>query len=257
MHPLFTTWRNFDISKGPLLLSADSGALKPDKFAYHTSYSEYVKNQAFGNEKTKLHIGLLPVPFMGNVEKADIILFMLNPGISHSDYYAEMCVPKLREFLVRNLRQKLQNQRFPFICLDPEFAGHPGFGYWYKRLLEITSHLEKSRKITHQEALSLVASRVACLQLVPYHSEQSTQLDPNKLESSRLAINYARTELSNRAKAGNALLIVLRGSKHWGLQSHKNIIEYGPSKARSAVYLTLASPGGEAIIKRLNETDAP
>ena len=51
------------------------------------SFKEYVGSDLFGDPyDKKLHLGLTPVPFIGNLGKASIYLFMLNPGLTSSDY---------------------------------------------------------------------------------------------------------------------------------------------------------------------------
>ena len=51
----------------------------------------------------RLHLGLVPQPFIGDLRRASIFVLLLNPGLSPSDYYGEYQVPSFRRALLANL----------------------------------------------------------------------------------------------------------------------------------------------------------
>lgn len=52
------------------------------------SHREFIRHPAFGDDSS-LHLGLLPVPYQGNLSKADVFVIMLNPGLGLSDCQTE------------------------------------------------------------------------------------------------------------------------------------------------------------------------
>ena len=65
-------------------------------------------------------LSLLPVPYGGDLQVAEIFVLLLNPGFAFADYYAETRVPEYRHRLERTLAQDFDGTDFPFLWLDPE-----------------------------------------------------------------------------------------------------------------------------------------
>lgn len=84
-------------------------------------------------ESGALHVGLLPLPFIGDVRGAKVYFLLANPGLSANDYYAEYEDTRVRERLLANLRQDLRTEAYPFFPLDPNMAWHSGNGYWERK----------------------------------------------------------------------------------------------------------------------------
>jgi hypothetical protein len=260
-HDLIKNWRKCEFECPPYFFPDDEPQIR-NRFFFPT-FAKYVSSEEFGQSSDKsLHIGLLPIPFIGNLEKASIFVLMLNPGLSAGDYFAEQSMPKFREAQIRNLRQENSDDEYPFFCLNPQFAWHPGFEYWKKKFDNITGELAKHKGITYQQAMSKLAKNVVCLELFPYHSKRfPSVLSPKKLPSAVMIRNFVNERVLPKAINGEAIIIVTRGVKIWDLNLPKdknkniiipknkegNIIVYKPSEARSA-YLTKTSPGGKAIL---------
>lgn len=87
---------------------------------YH-SYEEYISHYAASKVTDgELHMGLLPVPYVGDIQSATLYILMLNPGFSHEDYVCESNrFPSYRDALLKNLSQ--QHMTYPFFKLRPEF----------------------------------------------------------------------------------------------------------------------------------------
>src|SRR5690606_16191656 len=103
-----------------------------------------------------LHTGLLPLPYLGSLERASMFLLALNPGLHASDYHAEIH-PAFRERLLSNLYQQDAADEFPFLSLDPVFAWHAGFEYWAGKLHGIVSALVTQRALSYRQAPSELA----------------------------------------------------------------------------------------------------
>jgi hypothetical protein len=82
MIELVDFWKNCDLSQAPYIHDADrpyiDAATNVSKVILR-SHREFVAHSTFGDENdSSLHLGLLPVPFQGNLSKADIFIIMLN-----------------------------------------------------------------------------------------------------------------------------------------------------------------------------------
>jgi len=120
----------------------------------------------------KLHLSLLPQPFIGDVKNASIYILELNPGLGPSDYYGESEVPEYHDALLANLQQDFSKSDLPFLFLDPKFAWHGGFDWWHGKLAKVIEELQslippnKTNTCKFAEARYLLASNLASM-MVP------------------------------------------------------------------------------------------
>ena len=181
---------------------------------------------------------------MGNLEKATIFVLMLNPGLHPGDYYAEQYIPEYKKACIRNLHQENSNDGYPFTFLNPQFAWHPGFDYWHKKFNRIIEVVAKQSQLTYQDAMSILAKQLACLELLPYHSKSfSSGSLPKVLPSAKVMQDFVHEIVIPRAKNDEVLIIATRGVQNWKLPIHKNIITYKGGETRSA-YLPRCEPTG-------------
>lgn len=129
MHALVEAWRRLDAEKPPYVLPEDLPCIRAEMMVQYPSFAAYSASADFRPHDTRLHVGLLPMPYMGDLESATIFLLMLNPGLEFGDYAAELDVPGTRERFLQNLRQEAGQGDFPFALLDPATVLHPGFRY--------------------------------------------------------------------------------------------------------------------------------
>ncbi|MBS0178607.1 MAG: hypothetical protein JSR20_07570 [Nitrospira sp.] len=165
--------------------------------------------------KQCLHLGLLPQPYIGNLEKARLILLGLNPGCNSGEYYYDRN-ENFRNALVGNIRLEWEQGGFPFIFLNPEFAWHSGFAYWTKHLKGLIETVQRmNRLFTYTDTLKYVSQRIACIELIPYHSIKSPSLRNLRLQSTDMAIEYLRGVLKARVSQDKCFLLALRQRKQW------------------------------------------
>lgn len=221
-----------------------------------TDFESYTRGSRFHPEDDRPHFSLLPVPFVGDVRNAPVILLMLNPGLQYADYWAEFKVPDFKDRLQKNLHQDFTGTNYPFFYLDPTLCWHPGFIWWESKLRDIAKAITKSStfKRTYREALELLAKNVACIELFPYHSVSFRDhglLD--KLPSVKCAKAFVQSLNDLDVSNGSRTLIVTRQVAQWGLQktaSNKNLHLYSKGQARGAS-LSTATAGGKAILRQL------
>jgi hypothetical protein len=166
------------------------------------------------------------------------------------NYKAEENEP-FRRALIDSIRQRLNGYDDPFVFLDPEFAWTSGFDYWFNKLAPIARQIAGDSPL--RPVLKIIAKRIAFIQAFPYHSKSfGAQRTLEKMPSLNEARSFVNDELLQRARSGDALIIVLRGGeKLWGIKrGHPNVVIYEGPETRGAI-LSPASRGGGAVIERL------
>ncbi len=130
---LLGEWSRWKPDSTPYILEADRNILLPLKNKWAVmNWKEAYDAADFGAPgDRRLHLGLLPLPFCGDLRRASIYVLMLNPGLGPNDYYGEYEVPEYRNALLSTLSQACSVERTPFLFLDPRFSWHGGFGWWH------------------------------------------------------------------------------------------------------------------------------
>lgn len=206
-------------------------------------------------DDTRLHLGLIPQPLVGDVLGASIYILLLNPGLSPDDHYGEYEVPAYRRALLANLKQQWHREAVPFIFLDPQYSWHAGFAWWHGKFARVIERLAASRCISFASARRTLASRLASIELIPYHSARFSNRGHliERLRSAELARDFVRQVVVPRVKQGKAIAIVARQARAWDLPSVSGVVKYTGAEARGA-HLTPASRGGKAILRQLGCT---
>jgi hypothetical protein len=218
-----------------------------------TNFDTFIAGNRFGDfDDRRLHLSLLPVPYVGDLSRAKIVILLLNPGFSYADYWAETKMPAFRKRLEDNLQQSFKGVEFPFFGLDPQFCFHGGFVWWEKKLRDVTTAIAKKKfKGRYLDALRYLSGKLACVELVPYHSSSfRAHALIDQLPSVKMVQKFVRESLVPDADAGRRTLIVTRQARAWGLPpGTKNLVIYKGGHTRGAS-LSPNSPGGKAILQR-------
>jgi|HubBroStandDraft_1064217.scaffolds.fasta_scaffold156540_2 hypothetical protein len=217
------------------------------------NFNSFVESSRFDPKDEHFHFSLLPVPYTGNLEKADVFILLLNPSLAPSDYYGEYEHPTFEKALQQSLKQDFHGVEYPFLYLNPLFCWHHGYRWWEAKLRDVVQTVAKEQhKGRYLDALKAVSRRVAAVDLVPYHSAHFRGgAGMINLPSTKAARDWVHGCLAVRAKEGKAVIVVARQCREWGLDEIKDhIVCYNSSEARAA-HLTSKSRGGEAILKHL------
>jgi hypothetical protein len=259
MNSLVEFWRACNLGKPPYIHPKDKRELGPLNRYFDESnftFDTFVSSDRFGDFITKrFHLSLLPSPYAGSVHSADIFVVQLNPGFNYSDYYAEYRNAAFHDRKKKTLLQETGDFEYPVIFLDPQFCWHPGFSYWEGKFRKIISEFAKRRDCSYLLAQKELSTRLAILELVPYHSENFKPdfKDIKRLPSVRRMIDFVH-ELVGRALKGEITLIVLRKGTELGLATKRpNLIVLGRYQAQGA-NLTMREDGtgpGDAVLMRL------
>jgi hypothetical protein len=218
-----------------------------------SSWREVINSKDFGIPgDTRLHLGLLPQPFFGDLRKATVFILLLNPGLGPDDYYGEYEIKGFRHALLDTIRQKFPKNSLPFLFLNPQYAWHGGFNWWHSKLAGVISKLSREWGIPFSEARSRLGRSIAGIELIPYHSANFRDSGHwiQHLPSVQLAKAYIDNIVMPRVERKEAIVIVTRQARVWNLPKKDGVVVYSASEARAA-HLTPDSSGGRAIIKHL------
>jgi hypothetical protein len=96
---LIEFWQRCNLAGAPFAHPDDWPVLRRDQGRHiheePQDFAAFVSGHQFGDFKdTRLHLSLLPVPYGGDVGAAEIVVLLLNPGFTFTDYYAETRVPE-------------------------------------------------------------------------------------------------------------------------------------------------------------------
>ena len=202
--------------------SSAIGALPPGKIAPHRAWSEYVRDPDFGRDDKQLQLQLLPIPFLGNLSDAKVVVLLQNPGLSPGDYYAELVHKDFHLRLEANLKGDLHKQEFPFLFLDPDLAWHAGFTWWHRKLQPVIKAVaenlqSKGRPTTLRAARQAVAQHLAAIELLPYHSKTGvlTMRQLGRFAS----VEWAREHVRDLLLSDKVDVIAMRQVRLWDEQN--------------------------------------
>lgn len=168
------------------------------------------------NENFKIHKYILPFPYVGNVNKPEILILVNNPGFDTKElengYY--------KEFHDEILESYEGNK--PMYCFDDEYVKFSD--YWFKKLGVLINKFGKEK----------VSNKISIINYFPYSSTKfkdfSKKTKKEYLENEYLKSQQYNFELVENAMNSNALIIIVRGRKNWyksvdGLKDYKNKFE--------------------------------
>jgi hypothetical protein len=152
-------------------------------------------------------------------------------------------------------RKELDGVDFPFYSLDPEFCWCTGYRWWEAKLRDIAMIVAQQKyNGRYLDALRELSQRIACIELVPYHSIAFHEHRLIKiLPSTSQAKRHLETSLLKRASSSKVLVIAMRQVTAWELHlvNRKGLVVYRPPAHSRRQASSSRTPGGRAILKRL------
>lgn len=262
-HAFLSQWRAFKPSSTVNILEADVDGIRNLRSNCVTApeygWTQFIQDPQHGAEKDgRLHLSLTPIPFLGNIETAKVVVLLLNPGLGATDYYGEFRVPGFKDKLLANLRGDLSKHDYPFMFLDPAISWHGGFKWWNDKLRSVIFKIAEQKGTDYATARQLLSRHLGAIELVPYHSEKFllTEKQLDQLSSVDLARSYVHGPLSLRARSGLTRIVVTRKADVWGLKSAPPFIDVYDSKLARSGSLSIQSSGGNSIFQALADVEA-
>jgi hypothetical protein len=254
---LLDEWAAWQPGRAPFVLEADLAKLTAGggagSLALYDNWAAFHCAPDFGAAgDSRLHVGLLPHPFCGDLRRASIYILMLNPGLGATDYFGEYEMPAYRNALLAMLRQDFPLGGTTFLYLDPQYAWHGGFAWWHGKLAAVVGQLAKEWAVPFAEARARLGQKIASIELLPYHSASFRDSGGwlRELHSVALARAFVHEVVVPRVERGEAVAIVTRQAAVWNLPDHPGVIRYSGYEARAA-HLSPGSPGGKAILDQM------
>lgn len=150
-----------------------------------------VKPSNFG-----LQLKILPIPFIGNFDKASVVLLCLNPGYHKSwdkkAYEDKYCYKQ-------SIKSLSFSSTTPFVYLDPKLQ-YTGGNWWWTRLFN---------PLIKKYGIERLSNKMMCLQYLAYHSETFKRL-PFFLPSQNYTFFLLRKAM-NKQK----IIVIMRSKKLW------------------------------------------
>lgn len=251
MNKLVKFWASCSLKRRPYIHPKDRIAIKTHGISttFLKNHEAFFRHPTFvDNSDRSLHVGLLPVPYQGNLARADIFIVMLNPGLGLSDYQVDE--DKGHGDQIRKiLKQDFVGVEFPFLSLNPKYAWTGGFQWWEGKLRKtIRKVADEFCNGSYENALKFLSKRLACIELLPYHSRAFGSAKLYKLESVKVAREFVLSLLPS-ARKGEITIIVSRAIKKIGIKNHR-LVNHDPKLARSAP-LGPKTTAGKAIVRQL------
>lgn len=205
--PSIDFWRNARFAEPPYIHPKDAGACKDQLLVNWNAKHARSDAADWRTRDSRLHVGLLPVPYGGQLAKTELLLLAFNPGLSIGDYQAEEDKDYRRAVLDLIAQEKSAH----FLWLNPQFSTHPGFTYWEKKFRGVAQSIadRKGKDWSYIRVLRDLSKRIGVMQAVPYHSSAAPSSLSNTLPSSQWAKSFARSIPVPK--------IVLRSNWFWDL----------------------------------------
>jgi len=132
-----------------------------------TNFRQFLVSKRFGDlSDHRFHFSLLPIPYLGDLNRADIFILQLNPGFNLVNYYAEWNVPAFRRRVEHSLREELDGVEFPFYSLDPELCWYSGYRWWEGKHRDIAATIANRKyKGRYLDALRELSQLIAVIRI--------------------------------------------------------------------------------------------
>lgn len=166
--------KNLKQGQGPYIHPADRDYLSQKKELWFRAKdaSKYDHDR----DAKKIHVDLMPSPYMGDIMNAKIIIFMGNPGIEKPKKgvatpreYLDHKKTILWDALVSTIHQDFSSPSmadYPYLFLNPEMVDTAGGRYDKSMYGGCIKHLQNH----FQDGRKVLAKNICKIQLYPYHS---------------------------------------------------------------------------------------
>lgn len=160
-----------------------------------------------------LQLEILPLPFIGDLDKASVVLLCLNPG-----YHRELDRRAYEDSYCFNesIKALTFSSEVPFICLDPELEYTGGYKWWTRLLGQLIQKF----------GIKVLSEKLVCLQYLGYHSKTFRGL-PTVLPSQMFTFSLVRRAIKEQKT------IVMMRSEHLWQRAVPELRDYGYVKLRN------------------------
>ena len=244
---LLEAWQNWEPGEGPPYVhDMDADALNGRRWKGKTvtfTLEQATMARALSGrlDDHRLHLGLYPLPFTGNLESATVYVLLANPSANIDSYQ--------QQSNHRSERQLTQEPTADWLSL---LAG--GLKKYVLKDLGLQRTVEEITEKMHTPATDIL-EKLAIIELSPYWSRSFVGGAQN-LPSADLAIRFIDETVVPRVRDSKAVLVVTRRVKDWNrrqglpqdLIDAGRIVLYKGGEPRGA-QLGPTTRGGQAILR--------
>jgi hypothetical protein len=189
----------------------------PDKEPFILEEDEKCLSSKFWSS---YHLEMLPDPYLGSPETAEVYLLNLNAGFEERNREQLMKDRYYREQKRMSLTFK---NRYKFLALDPKLKDKGGgYEWWYPRLKGILELFNKEGFSDEQ-----VSSVFMCIEFFPYASETFKRRPKRLVPSQEYSFWLVRRAIENRKS-----IVIMRNVGRW-LENVPELQTYGFIKLNS------------------------
>ena len=200
------------------------------------------KTKKAAKEKYKLRLNVYPQHFVGDIDKAKIIILSLNPGYSTEYYDAyKKRINKNGTKYEQIIKENLEMKRPSFHAF--ELANESDLGYWGNKMKCWVEDYDKKDNKKIIESLKKITEDIALAEFFPYHSisyndmydklGKSTSSNSNRkikdyLPTQKFLFEKIKKRIDD--KNDKVIIILTRSFAKWyeaieGLRDYKNCYE--------------------------------
>ncbi len=255
MNDLIKFWQELDTNpnKGCYIHPDEKIILKSYKDPFFKGEDKDNYNKTTDNKK--LHIDLLPSPYMGDIRNAKVYILMNNPGIGQQDKekkhflgeYDDHANPALWRALSATLKQDFNCEElseYKFLFLNPIFQNTSGGRYIIRKLNKCIS-LYDQLKQNNSDGLKVFSNNICFLQMYPYHSGNNPEKFQNNCKSHLMAMDYYKNLLEPLCYKEDILILVVRG--------HSHVIDWLPDNKQVGYYYKINGASNRAHFSLEND----
>lgn len=224
----------------------------------------------------KIHVDLIPSPYMGDISNAKVLIFMNNPGIGKQDKfnksgklntsflgeYTDHERDDVRNALVSTIKQDMRNnflQDYRFAFLHPELHDTEGGKYILRKFRSSIEHYCDIKEVSMEIGIQDYANNICFLQHYPYHCGNEPVKYQGNLKSHGRMQEFYQNYLPLVCQKSDRLVILVRGAELVRrFVSGRNVIDYTKLKkgACSRAHFSVKSDGlvGIRIAEHLKAT---
>lgn len=195
--------------------------------------------------RNKLHPDLTPVPYVGDVRNATVILAMLNPTVGWADYVDD-AKQEFHDLLRWNRLQ--ENVRDCFAVDDASKA--QSWSKYYRSIFKSTVKCATDiGRVSEERVWEALRRRLAIMELVPYYSQNASMLLQNNRYAALPSVIYAQRAMEEIRQRRNTTVICRwkRGPERWQMPADT----YFCSAARGGLSACARQAVGEELVKYL------
>ena len=150
----------------------------------------------FAISYNKIRLDVLPCPYLGNPQNANIYLLNFNPSFADSVLKDN----RNQNYIIQVRRSFAFQSDYPFWALDPNLSECSGYRWWSIILKQLLDRFDRNR----------LANQLMCIQYFPYHSVNKQDVMGLHVPSQEYSFDLVKQAIKNKK-----MIVVMRSKAEW------------------------------------------